>query len=101
MQVWPEGVRDGVWNWSAVTKSCNTVTSLLKVTTAISTRFLARLSFSNSSRNVCKPALRAVIFSPDMEYEVSSKSRQGQRGSGLSANSIASWGMGGAGWCSW
>ncbi len=56
---------------------------------AISTRLEARLSAFNSVWNAARPALSSSIGRPLMEPEVSKSSRQAQRGSGLSINSLA------------
>ena len=71
---------------SAVTKSVATRTGP-NVTMPTSTRLAAIGSAISSSLNVMRPAFSSLIGFPLIEPDVSSSSRQGQRGSGLSANS--------------
>src|SRR5215475_5622382 len=54
-----------------------------------STRFAARASPTSSSFKSVRPALSSEIGRPAIEPELSRSRRQGQRGSGLSANSAA------------
>src|SRR3954452_382317 len=63
---------------------------LSNATTATSTRRAASGSTARSKRKASSPASMAASGSPAMEPEVSSRSTQGQRGSGFSANSTAS-----------
>src|SRR5262245_66518529 len=84
----PWGVRTGAWNWSAVWKSLTTETGP-KLTIPTSTRFAARASPISSSLKSVRPALSSEIGRPAIEPELSRSRRQGQRGSGLSANSAA------------
>src|SRR5215475_4763784 len=84
----PWGIRTGAWNWSAVWKSLTTETAP-KLTMPTSTRFAARASPTSSSLKSVRPALSSEIGRPAIEPELSRSRRQGQRGSGLSANSAA------------
>src|SRR5262245_24319475 len=54
-----------------------------------STRFAANASPTSSSLKSVRPALSSEIGRPAIEPELSRSRRQGQRGSGLSANSAA------------
>src|SRR5215475_16145966 len=60
-----------------------------KLTIPTSTRFAANASPMSSSLKSVSPALSSEIGRPAIEPELSSSRRQGQRGSGLSANSAA------------
>src|SRR5215471_17982303 len=84
----PWGVRTGAWNTSAVWKSLTTETGP-KLTIPTSTRFAANASPTSSSLKSVSPALSSEIGRPAIEPELSRSRRQGQRGSGLSANSAA------------
>src|SRR5215813_9148604 len=84
----PWGVRTGAWNTSAVWKSLTMETGP-KLTIPTSTRFAANASPTSSSLKSVSPALSSEIGRPAIEPELSRSRRQGQRGSGLSANSAA------------
>src|SRR5579871_1235046 len=90
--VWvnPAASRVGGSKRSGVTKSCTIRTRLSKAIIATSTRLAASASCSSASRKAIKPRFSSAIGSPAMELEVSSSSTQGQRGSGLTANSTNS-----------
>ena len=55
---------------------------------ALSTRFMAKESAASSSLKVVKPAFNSAIGCPCIDPDTSSSNRHGQRGSGLSANSV-------------
>src|SRR5262245_2325352 len=82
------GAGTGGWNGSAVGKSLTTEAGP-KLTIPTSTRFAARASPISSSLKSVRPALSSEIGRPAIEPELSRSRRQGQRGSGLSANSAA------------
>ena len=61
-----------------------------KVTMAISARLLASESAASVSLSVIRPSFNSAMGCPVIEPDVSSSNTQGTRGSGLSANSLAS-----------
>ena len=92
----PSVARCGAVNMSAVTKSCWTRTGPNEMI-ATSTRLAASGSLASSCWNCLRPALSWLIGWPAMELEVSSRSTQGQRGSGLSTKATSANGT----WAIW
>src|SRR5688572_5090856 len=86
MGVSPSASSTGAMKASAVTKGCTTFTGPNEITPT-STRLAAIESPRSWRANSFRPALSWAILGPFMEPELSSSSRQAQRGSGLSANS--------------
>lgn len=82
----PVAESDGGWNASAVWNSDRARTGP-KVITATSTRCIAMPSEASSSLKTRRPALSSSMCLPFIGHEVSSRSKHGQRGSGLDTRS--------------